>query len=106
MRTNPQAKAEIEALRKVFPKCDKRVYSVCSRTWETGAEWSARAKGIIREAQGKPRKPENRKYKNRIYGRIPDELAVRVQTKLAEQNRTMQDLLLELLTGWIEEGEK
>ena len=106
MRTNPKAKAEIEALRKVFPKCDKRVYSVCSRTEETGAEWCASAKRILREAQGKPRKPENRKNKYRIYGRIPDELAVRVQSKLADEGRTMQDLLLQLLTNWIEEEKK
>ena len=96
------------AIREVFPKHSKGVYSLAKRTPETGVMLCPEAERIKAEflQQRVPKKPENRKFKFRIYGRIPDELAVRVQTKLAEQNRTMQDLLLELLTGWIEDGEE
>lgn len=92
-------------IRQTFPKHSKEAYSMAKRTRETGVMLCPEAKRIKEEylAQRKPRKPENRKFRFRIYGRIPDELASRVQTRLAEEGRTMQDLLLELLTAWIME---
>ena len=99
--------AEIAAaIRALFPKHNKACYSLAKRTPETGVMLCPEAERIKKEylAQAKPRKPENRKYRFRIYGRIPDELAVRIQTKLAEKKLTMQDLLLDLLTKWMEEG--
>ena len=101
--------AEIAAvIRRTFPKHDKACYSMAKRTYETGVMLCPRAKRIKEEflAQAKPKKPENRKFKFRIYGRIPDELAVRVQTRLNEKGMTMQDLLLSLLTEWIFKEEK
>ena len=98
--------AEIAAaIRAVFPKHNKACYSLAKRTPETGVMLCPEAERIKKEylAQAKPRKPENRRFKFRIYGRIPDDLAVRVQTRLAEEGRTMQDLLLDLLTAWIME---
>ena len=93
-------------IRQTFPKHSTNAYSLAKRTPETGVMLCPEAERIKKEylAQAKPRKPENRRFKFRIYGRIPDELAVRVQAKLAEKKLTMQDLLLELLTAWMEEG--
>ena len=90
-------------IRQTFPKHTKACYSMAKRTRETGVMLCPEAKRIKEEylAQRKPRKPENRKFKFRICGRIPDELAVRVQAKMAEQKLTMQDLLLSLLTEWV-----
>jgi len=93
-------------IRQTFPKHTNGAYSMAKRTSETGVMLCPEAERIRKEflAQAKPKKPENRRFKFRIYGRIPDELAVRIQTKLAEKKLTMQDLLLELLTKWMEDG--
>lgn len=90
-------------IRRTFPKHNKAVYSMAKRTYETGVMLCPEAERIKAEflKQVQPRKPENRKFRFRIYGRIPDELAARVQTKMAEQKLTMQDLLLNLLTEWV-----
>lgn len=94
------------AIKAHFPKHTKQAFSLAKRTPETGVMLCPEAERIKAEflKQIQPRKPENRKFRFRIYGRIPDELAVRVQSKLSEQGKTMQDILLELLTAWIEEG--
>ena len=93
-------------IRQTFPKHTNGAYSMAKRTYETGVMLCPEAERIKKEylAQVKPKKPENRRFKFRVYGRIPDELAVRIQTKLTEKKLTMQDLLLELLTAWMEEG--
>ena len=98
--------AEIAArIRERFPKHNKACYSMAKRTPETGVMLCPEAKRIRDAvlAQRPPKKPENRKFKFRIYGRIPDELAVRVQTRLNEKGMTMQALLLDLLVKWMEE---
>lgn len=43
MHISKQAAAEIDAIRTEFPKCDKMVYSICTRTSETGAKFCRRA---------------------------------------------------------------
>lgn len=90
-------------IRLQYPKHTPAFYSAAKRTNETGVMLCPGAKEIREQflQQRKPRKPENRKFKFRICGRIPDELAVRVQAKMAEQKMTMQDLLLSLLTEWV-----
>ena len=95
-------------IRQTFPKHTSGAYSMAKRTPETGVMLCPEAERIKKEylAQVKPKKPENRRFKFRIYGRIPDELAVRVQAKMAEEKLTMQGLLLSLLTEWVFKEEK
>ena len=92
--------AQIAAkIREEFPKCSRAAYSMAVRTNETGVMLCPRAREIRAEYLKQTRKKENRRFSFRVYGRIPDELAVRVLTKL--KGGSVQDLLLMLLTEWV-----
>lgn len=43
MHINKQVAKEIAAIQTEFPKCNKMVYSICTRTSETGAKFCRRA---------------------------------------------------------------
>lgn len=86
-------------IRKSFPKHSKTAYSLAKRTNETGVMLCPRAKEIAARYLGQ-KKPENRRMKHRICGRLPDELAEKVKAKL--NGGSMQDLLVMLLTEWVE----
>lgn len=97
-------RAIAEAIRQEFPKHSRAAYSMAKRTSETGGMLCPRAKEIADLYLAKKRKPENRTMKNRIYGRLPDELQKRVTEKMARENiSSMQDLLVKLLTEWVDE---
>lgn len=96
-------RAIAEAIRREFPKHNRAAYSMAKRTSETGVMLCPRAREIKEEFLKQNRKRENRTNKNRIYGRLPDELNARVAAKMARENiPSMQDLLIRLLTEWVE----
>lgn len=101
---NEYTDARISAeIRREFPKHNRAAYSMAKRTAETGVMLCPRAKEIAEEfLKKRPRRPENRKMKNRIYGRLPDELHRKVTAKMAVEHTNMQDLLVMLLTAWVE----
>lgn len=90
-------------IRKVYPKHSKTAYSLAKRTNETGVMLCPRAKEIAALYLGQ-KKPENRRMKHRICGRLPDELAEKVKAKL--NGGSMQDLLVMLLTEWVARDDK
>jgi hypothetical protein len=87
-------------IRKVFPKHNKTAYSLAKRTSETGVMLCPKAREIAALYLGQKRKPAKRKNPYRIYGRLPMDLAEKVKAKLGDGS--MQDLLLMLLTEWVE----
>lgn len=90
----------VAAIREKYPKHTKAAYSVAKRTPETGVMLCPGAKEIRDKVLQQARRPENRKNKFRIYGRLPETLADKVMAKLA--GGSMQDLLVKLLTEWVE----
>lgn len=92
--------AEIAAeIRKEFPKCSRAAYSLAKNTVVTGVMLCPRAREIRSLYLKQTKKPERRRYTFRVQGRIPDELAARMMAKLG--GRSVQDLLLELVTEWV-----
>ena len=87
-------------IRKTYPKHSKTAFSLAKRTSETGVMLCPGAREIAALYMGQKRKPENRRMKFRIYGRLPDDLAGKVKAKLGDGS--MQDLLVMLLTEWVE----
>lgn len=97
MRINEKAKKELEALRKEFPKCDKRVYSICMRTEETGACFCKRAE----EIRAGVRKPENRRKAVRFSARLTASDAALIFTEMTRRGLdSKQDLVEALLIEW------
>lgn len=93
----------IELIRVKFPKFTKQALSLALRTDETGVMLCPKAKDIYDAAMERRRQyPENRKNPFRIYGRLPEALGAKIKEKLAQKGITMQDLLLDLLTKWVE----
>lgn len=103
MRINEKAKKELEALRKEFPKCDKRVYSICMRTEETGACFCQRAE----EIRAGFRKPEKRKKAFRFSARLTAADAALIYHEMARRGlESKQDLVEALLIEWARWSEK
>ena len=100
MKSNYKDSVIAGEIRKEFPKHTRAAYSLAKRTNETGVMLCPKAREIARLYTQKQAKPAQRKNPFRIYGRLPTELAEKVQAKLGDG--TMQDLLVRLLTEWVE----
>ena len=95
MRYNRQAAREIRAIQTEFPKCNKMVYSVCTRTEETGAQFCKRAEELRRGAR-----VENREKTVRFSARLTEADAEAVCAEMTRRKLTKQDLIEGLLIEW------
>ena len=96
----------VDALQNEFPKCRKATLSMCENA-DYGVKLTPKAERLLREkVEGEAFKASGRKLKHRLAARVTEGVYNRFTELCKERGVTVQDLMTEIVTEWLEKNKR